>query len=95
MQLEFRKITKLDMHYPLTDIQADFEINRPMRYQATEKRNYLHRRTDVAYDNRFFSEKKKKILKSHFKIVEEEITFNNNTQVIDVINQVGLLYNEH
>ena len=34
------------MHYPLMDIQADFEINRPIRYQITAKRNYLHRRTD-------------------------------------------------
>ena len=50
------------MHYPLTDIQADFEINRLIRYQITEKRNYLHRqtdgrtdgRTDVAYDNNRF-----------------------------------------
>ena len=32
------------MHYPLTDIQADFEINRPVRYQITAKRNYFHRR---------------------------------------------------
>ena len=29
-----------DMHYPLTDIQADFEINRPVRYRNTAKRNY-------------------------------------------------------
>ena len=43
--------SRLDMHYPLTDIQADFEINRPIRYQITAKMNYLHRRTDVAYDN--------------------------------------------
>ena len=33
----------------LTDIQEDFEINRPVRYQVTAKRNYFHRRTDVAY----------------------------------------------
>ena len=32
------------MHYPLTDIQANFEINRPIRYQITAKRNYFHRR---------------------------------------------------
>ena len=30
--------------YPLTDIQADFEINRPIRYRITENRNYFHRR---------------------------------------------------
>ena len=34
----------LDMHYLLTDIQANFEINRPIRYQITEKGNYFHRR---------------------------------------------------
>ena len=34
------------MHYPLTDIQADFEINRLIRYQVTVKRNYLHKQTD-------------------------------------------------
>ena len=34
------------MHHPLTDIQADFEINRPVRYQITAKRNYFHGRTD-------------------------------------------------
>ena len=31
------------MHYPLTDIQADCVINRPVRYQNTAKRNYIHR----------------------------------------------------
>ena len=31
------------MHYPLTDIQANFEINRPVRYRNTAKRNYFHR----------------------------------------------------
>ena len=28
----------------LTDIQADFEINRAVRYRNTAKRNYFHRR---------------------------------------------------
>ena len=32
------------MHYTLTDIQADFEIHRPIRYQITAKRIYFHRR---------------------------------------------------
>ena len=32
------------MHYPVTDIQADFEINRPVRYQMTAKRHYFRRR---------------------------------------------------
>ena len=38
--------------YPLTDIQADFEINRHVRYQNTAKRNYFHRRTDGRTDER-------------------------------------------
>ena len=40
----FEKSGLSDMHYPLTDIQADFEIKWPTRYQITAKRNYLHRR---------------------------------------------------
>ena len=28
------------MHHPLTDIQADFEMNRPTRYHIITKRNY-------------------------------------------------------
>ena len=41
------------MHYPLTDIQADFEINRLIRYQITVKRKYFHRRqTDRQTDGR-------------------------------------------
>ena len=32
------------MHYPITDIQAEFKINRPIRYQITTKRKYFHRR---------------------------------------------------
>ena len=32
---------RVHMHHPLTDIQADFEMNRPTRYQITaKKRNY-------------------------------------------------------
>ena len=38
------------MQYPLTDMQADFETNRPIRYQVTAKRNYLHIRTDGRTD---------------------------------------------
>ena len=54
-----------DMNYPLTDIQTDFQINRPIRYQITAIRNYFHKRqTDVAYDNkRYFFQKNKKLLK--------------------------------
>ena len=40
----FKKSRLSDMHYPVTDIQADFEINRPVRYQMTSKRHYFHRR---------------------------------------------------
>ena len=60
----FCKIPPFGHALPLTDIQADFEINRPVRYRNTTKRNYFHRRqtdrrtdiqtdrqTDVAYDN--------------------------------------------
>ena len=60
------------MHYQVTDMQADIELNRLIRYQITAKRNYLHRgqtdgrtarridvRTDFAYDNiRVFFRKK-------------------------------------
>ena len=42
--LNFEKSRLSDLHYPLTDIQADFEINRLIRYQITAKRNYFHRR---------------------------------------------------
>ena len=43
------------MHYPLTDIQADFGINRLFRYQITAKRNYLQRRQT---DNKYFLKEK-------------------------------------
>ena len=48
LQLEFRKTTPFGHAlYPLTDIQADFEINRPVRYRYTAKGNYFHtRQTD-------------------------------------------------
>ena len=42
--LNFQKSRLSDMHYHLTDIQADFEMNRPFRYKITAKRNYFHRR---------------------------------------------------
>ena len=57
------------MHHSLADIQADFEINRPVRYQITAKRNYFYRRqTDIQTDGQtsrtttigsFFSKKEK------------------------------------
>ena len=80
MQLAIRfpkKSCVFDMPYPLTNIHADFEINRLIRYQTTAKRNYLHRRqTDGRTDGRTdgqtwrtttigsFFRKKKKILKT-------------------------------
>ena len=33
----FEKSGLSDMHYPLTDIHAHFEINRPVRYQIPRK----------------------------------------------------------
>ena len=47
------------MQYPLTDIQANFEINRQIRYQITTKR-----RTDGTLTIGSFFEKKKKITKN-------------------------------
>ena len=46
----FEKALLSDMHHPLTDIHAHFEINRPVRYRNTAKRNYFHRRTDGRHD---------------------------------------------
>ena len=49
------KISRLsDIHYPITKFQAEFEINRPIRYEITTKK-YVHRRqtnrrTDVVTD---------------------------------------------
>ena len=34
----FEKSHLSDMHYSITDIQADFEINRPIRYRITAKK---------------------------------------------------------
>ena len=49
----FKKSRFWDMHYPLTDIEADFEINRPIRYLIAAKRKYFHRRqTDRQTDGR-------------------------------------------
>ena len=53
LQLDFRKITPFGHAYHLTDIQADFEFNRPVRYQNTAKINYFHGRlTDRRTDGR-------------------------------------------
>ena len=44
------KNCKLHKFDPLTDFQADFEINQPIRYQITAKTNYFHRQTDGQRD---------------------------------------------
>ena len=56
LAIRISKITPFGHALPPTDIQADFEINRLIRYQITAKINYLHRRqmdgqTDIEYDN--------------------------------------------
>ena len=52
----FEKSRLWDLHYPLTDIQANFEINRSVRYQIKRKKiltqtddGQTDGRTDVAY----------------------------------------------
>ena len=73
MQYAIRKSRLSNMHYPLTNIQTEYEINRPIRYQITAKRNYFHRRQTDGETLRTtigsFFRKKKKILKT------EEISF--------------------
>ena len=50
----FEKSQLSDMHYPISDIQVEFEDNRPIRYQITAKRNCFYRRqTDVRRDIAF------------------------------------------
>ena len=53
LAMSFKKSRLSDMHYPLTDIQADFRINRPVRQRITAKKKIStdDRRTDVAHDN--------------------------------------------
>ena len=67
------------MHYPLTDIQTDFEINWPIRYQITVKKSIstdgrqtggqVDGRTDVAYNNNRYFFRKKIIKTSENEIV--------------------------
>ena len=45
----FEKSRLLHMHYSLSDIQANFGINRSVGYQVTAKRR---QKTDVAHDNK-------------------------------------------
>ena len=49
-KLNFEKSRLSDMHYPISDIQANNGINRSVRYEVTAKINYLHRRTDGRID---------------------------------------------
>ena len=52
----FEKSRLMDMHYPITDIQANFGINRPIGYQITAKKKIIYtngradRRTDGRQD---------------------------------------------
>ena len=49
----FEKSRLSDMYYPVIHIQADFETNRPIRYQIAAIGNYFHRRqTDGRTDRR-------------------------------------------
>ena len=55
----FEKSRLSDMHYPLTDIQADFEINRPILDIKLPRKEIIstddrrtNRRIGVAYDNK-------------------------------------------
>ena len=62
------------MHYPTTDIQTEFMINRPINNTINATMKYFPHatdgrtdgRTDVMYDNNryFFLEKRKKITKN-------------------------------
>ena len=54
----FKKSRLSNMHCPLTDSQADFEINRPVRYRNTAKKIFPRTtdgqtdgRTDIASDD--------------------------------------------
>ena len=61
-----------DMHYPLTDIKANLEINRPVRYRNTTKKKLFPQTTDGRTDGQTsrkttigsFFRKKKKLLKN-------------------------------
>ena len=48
----FKKSRLSDMHYQLTDIQANFEINRPIRYQITAKKKLIPQTTDRRTDKK-------------------------------------------
>ena len=48
LQHKLQKSRLSDMHHPLTDIQADFEIS---SYREKKLFTQTDRRTDVAYDN--------------------------------------------
>ena len=56
LAIRFSKSRLSDMHYPITDIQAEFKTNQAIRYQFTAIRYYFHRRqtdgqTDGQTDN--------------------------------------------
>ena len=70
------------MHYPVTDIQANFEINRPIRYQNTTKQIIdTDGRTDKRTDKRhirqqkvFFFRKKKQDAREAMRVVFSVLT---------------------
>ena len=73
------------LHYPLTDIQAAFEINRLVRYQIKYREKKLFPQTtdgqtDVAHDNnRYFFRKKKE------KTIKKSMDTYTNTQITYII----------
>ena len=91
------------MHYSLTDMQADFEINRPVRYQINAKKNYFHRRsrtarrTDGRTDGQtsrmttigsFFRKKKKTTNKS----INSDTHFLITYSCISIFSNIGLVH---
>ena len=90
MKLEFRKITPFGHALPLTDIQADFEINRPVRYRNAAKRNYFHKRTDRRTDGQVVFSKKEKTTKDDTEIlVIYEMNKVNHKKIIATYSVVG------
>ena len=87
----FKKSRLSDMHYILTDIQAVFEINRPVRYLITAKRNYFHRRKDGPTARRTDGRTSRKTTIGSF-FEKEKNTKNNIFKSIDFIYIIYLVY---
>ena len=62
----FEKSRLSDMHCPLTDILADFEINWPIKYLITAKMKLLTQ-TDGQSNRQFFFEKRKTTENEYFR----------------------------